>query len=79
MKTYTFYLHEADGAHVPAFEIEQFDDRNLALAHARRLLADRLRYSRIVVSEEQHDIACVERPARIAERRKATPERSERV
>ena len=62
LKTYTFYLHDGPD-HVPAFEIEMFDDQDLALAHARKLLAERPRYDRVVVNEEVVEVARFDRRA----------------
>lgn len=61
MKTYTFYLHDGP-TEIPAFEIEMFEDRDAALAHARKLLAERLRYDRVVVTEEVIEVARFDRP-----------------
>lgn len=64
MKTYTFYLHDGPQS-IPAFEIEMFDSQDLALAHGRRLLDERTRYDRVVVTEEVAEIARFDRNARI--------------
>ena len=61
MKTYTFYLHEGPDA-IPAFEIEMFETRDEALAHAHALLTERPRYDRVVVTEEIVEIARLDRP-----------------
>lgn len=60
MKTYTFYLHDGPDS-IPAFEIEMFDHPDNALAYARKLLADRPRYERVVVAEEVVEIARFDR------------------
>ena len=61
MKTYTFYLHDGPDQ-IPAFEIEMFEDREQALAHAHKLLAERPRYDRVVVTEEVVEVARFDRP-----------------
>lgn len=62
MKTYTFYLHQGVDE-IPAFEIEMFAHSDEALSHARALLAERLRYDRVVVTEETDELAHIHRPA----------------
>ncbi len=63
MKPYTFYLHQGPDS-VPAFEIEMFADRNAALGFARKLLAERGRYDQVVVTEDDDEIARLDRPER---------------
>jgi hypothetical protein len=65
MQTYTFYLHDGPDE-IPAFEIELFEERALALNFARRLLADRPRYDLVVVVEEETEVARFDRPAPLA-------------
>ncbi len=62
MQTYTFYLHDGPDE-IPAFEIELFEERALALNFARRLLADRPRYDLVVVMEEETEVARFDRPS----------------
>ena len=61
MKTYTFYLQHGSGG-VPAFEIEMFEDREIALDFARRLLNERRRYDQVAVVEDSTEIARFDRP-----------------
>jgi hypothetical protein len=56
MTAFTFYLLEDDDA-VPAFEIAMFDAVDSALAHGRRLLKDRPRYSFVEITSEDASIA----------------------
>jgi len=70
MKTYTFFLHQGSDA-TPAFEIEMFADRASALGFAEDLLAERRRYDRVVVTEDEAEIARVERRERRNETRQA--------
>jgi hypothetical protein len=66
VKTYTFYLHDGPES-IPAFEIEMFATQPLALAYGRRLLDERPRYNRVIVTEEVAEIARFDRPARLVE------------
>ncbi len=56
MLTFTFYLHDGPEA-IPAFEIELLDRDEDALAYGRRLLRERPRYSTVVITEGDREVA----------------------
>lgn len=65
MLTFTFYLHDGPDT-IPAFEIELLDHDDDAVAHGRKLLRERSRYSALVITEGEREVARLDREARPA-------------
>ena len=60
MLTFTFYLRDGAGT-IPAFEIELLDCDEDAMVFARRLLAQRPRYTHVDITEGDRPVASIAR------------------
>ena len=62
MAVFTFYLQDGPDT-VPQFEIQLFDRAEEAVAYGEQLLAQRPRYTTVVVTEGETEIARILRRA----------------
>lgn len=60
MRPFVFLLH-SDKGRTPSVALEAFADAQLAIDHARRLLDREPRYEKIVVMEDERELAEIAR------------------